>query len=87
MIHRRAGLVPIFAFVCLSAAVSAPERRRGPQNLNDAHIRIGRSYDLPAGSTLSEPLLVIGGSVTLDGDVEGTVTVVGGTTTEPVRCQ
>jgi hypothetical protein len=43
-----------------------------------AHIRIGRSFNLPEGETLAGRLLVIGGRVTLNGTVEDDVTTVGG---------
>lgn len=41
-------------------------------------ILVGRSHQVPPGSTQAEPLLVIGGSVGIDGTVEDDVLVVGG---------
>jgi hypothetical protein len=51
-------------------------RRRG-----GVQIRVGRDYHLPADQIVSWPVVVIGGSATIDGRVEDDVVVIGG----PVR--
>jgi hypothetical protein len=47
-------------------------RRHGLQ------VRVGQSYHLPADQTVSRPVIVVGGSATLDGRVDDDVLVVGG---------
>jgi hypothetical protein len=42
------------------------------------HIRIARSYYLPADQIVSRPVIVIGGSATIDGRVEDDLVVIGG---------
>ena len=42
------------------------------------HLRILKDYHLPAGSTAREPIVVLGGSATIDGHVEDDVVVIGG---------
>jgi hypothetical protein len=51
-------------------------RRRG-----GVQIRVGRDYHLPADQIVNRPVVVIGGSATLEGRVEDDVVVIGG----PVR--
>ena len=43
------------------------------------HLRILKDYDLPATATSREPIVVVGGSATIDGRVEDDVVVIGGT--------
>jgi hypothetical protein len=43
------------------------------------HLRLLRSYHLPAGSVSREPIVVVGGSATIDGRAEDDVVVIGGT--------
>jgi hypothetical protein len=43
------------------------------------HLRVLRDYRLAAGATAHEPIVVIGGSATIEGRAEGDVVVVGGT--------
>lgn len=43
------------------------------------HLRIFRSYDLPEGVVSREPIVVVGGSATINGRVEDDVVVIGGT--------
>jgi hypothetical protein len=50
-----------------------PDRRDG------VHLRILNDYELPAGATSREPIVIIAGSATIDGRVEDDVVVVGGT--------
>ena len=42
------------------------------------HLRILRDYRLPAGTTVQEPIVVIGASAMIDGRVEDDVVVIGG---------
>lgn len=66
--------------LCLAAVQTAAAqdwsvsrgRRHGLQ------VRIGQSYHLPADETINWPVIVVGGSATLDGRVEDDVLVVGG---------
>jgi hypothetical protein len=50
------------------------ERFRG----DGVHLRVFRSYTLAEGETSSEPVVVLGGSVRIDGRVDGDVVVIGG---------
>ena len=43
------------------------------------HLRILRDYRLEAGATASEPVVVVGGTATIDGHVDEDVVVIGGT--------
>ena len=52
---------------------SYPDRRDG------VHLRILNDYDLPAGATAREPIVIIAGSATINGRTEDDVVVVGGT--------
>jgi hypothetical protein len=53
-------------------------RDRGGRN-DGVHLRILRDYHLAAGATASEPIVVVGGSATIDGRAEQDVVVIGGT--------
>lgn len=53
--------------------------RLGPRHRDDAHISIGHDYALTTGETSHGPVVVIGGSATIDGHVDDDVVVVGGT--------
>jgi hypothetical protein len=71
-----AALLAAAAVHTLSAQDDWPERRyrRG----DGVHIRIGRNYVLPAGQVSTRPVIVIGGSATVDGRMEDDLVVVGG---------
>jgi hypothetical protein len=49
--------------------------RRGHDGV---HLRVFRDYDLAAGATASEPVVVLGGTATINGHVEDDVVVLGG---------
>jgi hypothetical protein len=53
-------------------------RNRGGRS-DGVHLRILRDYHLAAGATASEPIVVVGGSATIDGRAEQDVVVIGGT--------
>lgn len=50
----------------------------GERDRDGVHLRLGRSYTLPAGEVSREPIVVIGGSATIDGRAEDDVVVIGG---------
>ena len=62
--------VPVFA---QSADWPLPDRHDG------VHLRILEDYELPAGVTSREPIVVIAGSATINGRVDDDVVVLGGT--------
>ncbi len=64
------GTSPAFA---QSAEWTLPDPGRG------VHVRILRDYRLPAGETASQPIIVVGGSASIDGRAEDDVLVIGGT--------
>lgn len=66
------------AMQSLAAQDWEPHRR---SRRDGVQIRIGRNYYLPANQIASWPVIVIGGSATIDGRVEDDVVVIGG----PVR--
>jgi hypothetical protein len=74
-----ATLLGVAATVSLSAQDDWPARRGYPRD--GVHIRIARDYHLPADQIATWPIVVIGGSATIDGRVEDEVVVIGG----PVR--
>jgi hypothetical protein len=53
-------------------------RDRGGRN-DGVHLRILRDYYLASGAIASEPIVVVGGSATIDGRAEQDVVVIGGT--------
>jgi hypothetical protein len=66
------------------------QAERGPDNAewrgrwhrgghDGVHLRVLRSYELPQGTTVREPIVVLGGSATIDGRAEDDVVVIGGT--------
>jgi hypothetical protein len=59
----------------VSAQSEWPERR---YHGSGVHIRIGRDYVLPAGEVATRPVIVVGGSATIDGRIEDDLVVVGG---------
>jgi len=48
------------------------------RNRDGVHLRIFRDYTLEAGATANEPVVVIGGTATIDGHVAEDVVVIGG---------
>ena len=70
------ALLSLAALHTVSAQGDWPERRsrRG----DGVHIRIGRNYVLPAGEVSTRPVIVIGGSATIDGRAEADLVVIGG---------
>ena len=70
-----AALLAVAAGQTVFAQPEWPDRRyRG----NGVHIRIGRDYVLPADQVSTRPVIVIGGSATIDGRVEDDLVVIGG---------
>lgn len=72
----------ILALVVLAAASPAlaqPDDWRWEERRDGIHLRILRDYHLAEGSVSREPVVVIGGSATIDGRVEHDVAVIGGT--------
>jgi hypothetical protein len=70
-----AALLAAAATQTVSAQAEWPERRyRG----DGVHIRVGRDYVLPADHVATRPVIVIGGSATIDGRVEADLVVLGG---------
>ena len=71
------------AVLCLAAVQSIDaqqresERRRWRQR-DGVQIRVGKNYHLPADQIASWPIIVIGGSATIDGRVEDELVVIGG---------
>jgi hypothetical protein len=52
--------------------------RWGNDGHDGVHLRVLRSYHLPEGVTVREPIVVLGGSATIDGRAEDDVVVIGG---------
>ncbi len=72
----------LVALVVLSAAAPAfaqPDDWRYRRHQDGVHVRILRDYHLPAGASSNEPVVVIGGSATIDGRADDDVVVIGGT--------
>jgi len=72
-------LVCVAAVQALAAQDWDEDRRW--RRRSGAQIRVGRDYRLPADQVVSWPVVVIGGSATIEGRVEDDVVVIGG----PVR--
>jgi hypothetical protein len=70
-----AALLAAAAIQTASAQPEWPERR---YRRDGVHIRIGRDYVLPADQIATRPVIVIGGSATIDGRVEDDLVVIGG---------
>ncbi len=66
--------------VALSATPAAAQPGRwSPQHEDGVHLRILRDYTLRAGESTSDPIVVVGGSATIDGNAGSDVVVIGGT--------
>jgi len=71
----------ILAFAILaptSAAFGQPDEWRWDDR-RGVHLRILRDYRVPEGAVSREPIVVIGGSATIDGRAEQDIAVIGGT--------
>ncbi|MGH9347486.1 MAG: hypothetical protein ACRD26_09500 [Vicinamibacterales bacterium] len=70
------------AALCVAAvqAMSAQEwePRRRARHRDGVQIRVGRDYTLPADQIATWPIIIIGGSATIDGRVEDDLVVIGG---------
>lgn len=80
---RSCGLFLATALLCVAAvqtisAQAEAEWPRPTRRRHGAQIRIGQDYHLPADQVVSRPVIVIGGSATLDGHVDDDVVVIGG---------
>jgi hypothetical protein len=66
--------------LCLAAAqsMSAQDWEPRPRRYDGVHIRIARDYHLPADRIATSPVVVIGGSATIDGTLEDDLVVIGG---------
>lgn len=67
--------------VCAAVAGVAAqdwEREWRERGRNGVHVRIGRDYHLPADQVASRPVVIVGGSATIDGRVEDDIVVIGG---------
>lgn len=71
-------LVPVL--LCLSAvpAAAQPDDWYYESHHDGVHLRILRDYRLAEGAVVREPVVVIGGSATIDGRVEHDIAVIGG---------
>jgi hypothetical protein len=70
-----AALLVAAAGASLAAQEWEPRRWRGHDG---AHVRIGRNYHLPADQVAPTPVIVIGGSATIDGRIDDELVVIGG---------
>jgi hypothetical protein len=74
-----AGLLLALVVLCTAqSAWAQPDDWRFGDRRDGVHLRILRDYDLPAGAVSEEPIVVIGGSATIDGRVEDDVVVIAG---------
>lgn len=65
-------------FVTVAAVTGAQDWEPRRYRRSGAQIRIGKSYHLPADQAATWPIVVVGGSATLDGRTDDEVVVVGG---------
>lgn len=70
-----ATLLAIAGIQAVSAQEGWPERR---YRRDGVHIRVGRDYVLPADQVATQPVIVVGGSATIDGRMEDDLVVIGG---------
>ena len=68
----------VFGFVVAAPGVYAQPDWSYEHRREGVHLRILRDYTLPAGTTSQEPIVVIGGSARIDGQVDDDVVVIGG---------
>ena len=71
-------IVALIVLMAGTPVFAQPEEWRGGDR-DGVHLRVLRDYDLPANATAREPIVVIGGSATINGHAEDDVTVIGGT--------
>jgi hypothetical protein len=77
--HMR--IVVVAALLAVAAGQTASAQGEWPEQRNrrdGVHIRIGRDYVLPADHVATRPVIVIGGSATIDGRVEDDLVVIAG---------
>ena len=78
-VEMRALIVAVvFSAVTMHALAAQEWEPRRWRHRDGVQIRIGRSYHLPADQIASWPVIVIGGSATIDGRVEDDIVVIGG---------
>jgi hypothetical protein len=73
--------IVVVAALLAGAAVQAASAQEWPERRgrrDGVHIRVGRDYVLPADQVATRPVIVIGGSATIDGRVEDDLVVIGG---------
>jgi hypothetical protein len=72
-------MLALVVFAAAAPAYAQPDEWSYGRRHDGVHLRILRDYHLPAGSSTNEPIVVLGGSATIDGRAEDDVVVVGGT--------
>jgi hypothetical protein len=70
------GLLVAAAMQTVSAQPEWAERRR--IRAEGVHIRVGRDYVLPPDQVATRPVIVVGGSATIDGRMDDDLVVIGG---------
>lgn len=82
---QRSRMFVAVAVLCLAAAHSIAAQDWDPprrwRHRGGVQIRVGRDYHLPADQIAGSPVIVIGGSATIEGRVDDELVVIGG----PVR--
>jgi hypothetical protein len=71
-------ILAILALCAAQPASAQPEDWTHRDRRDGVHLRILRDYELKAGETAFDPIVVLGGSASIDGRVEDDVVVVGG---------
>ena len=79
---QRSRMFVAVAMLCLGAAQSIAAQDWDPprrwRHRSGVQVRIGRDYHLPADQIASSPVIVVGGSATIEGRVDDDFVVVGG---------
>jgi hypothetical protein len=81
MMRRLVATAIVFAALGTAVAAQDWEREWRGRRHEGVHIRIGRDYYLPADQVAGRPVVIVGGSATVDGRLEDDLVVIGG----PVR--
>ena len=81
MIRKLLATTALCVVAAQGTAAQDWDHERHWRNRDGVQIRIGRNYVLPADQMVTWPVVVIGGSATIDGRVEDDLVVIGG----PVR--
>lgn len=79
MLHARTFIATALVCVISHGLASAQDWEPRRRHHDGVHIRVAKDYYLPADQVVTWPVIVVGGSATIDGRLEDELVVIGGT--------